>query len=105
MDDIERVIELMIADLQIPLKIQLGGQEEQFAREAAKLTNGYLNMYRDLFPGLTEKHYLAMSAFHFCYRYIELRDKNDTQPYISRLEKIKESLDACLDGEGTEGRD
>ena len=97
MDDKERVIELMIADLRLPLKIKLGGREEQFAREAAKMTNEYLNMYRSLFPDLTEKHYLAMSAFHFCYRCIELRDKNDTQPYIQRLENIKKSLDAYLE--------
>lgn len=96
MDDIEKRITLTIADLDYPFRIKLGGKEEELTREAVRLVNENLNMYRSAFPNQPKERYLAMIAFDFCFKCLEQGDKNDTQPYTDKLKALTEELEVYL---------
>lgn len=92
MDDI-RTIMLSIADLDYPFKVKLGGKQEEFTREAVKQINDKLNAYRSAYPNLPKERYLAMIAFDFCYRNLELGEMNDTVPFMERVKVLTEELE------------
>ena len=92
MDDM-RTIMLSIADLDYPLQVQLGGKQEEFTREAVKQINDKLNTYRSAFPNLPKERYLAMTAFDFCYRNLELGEMKDTVPFMERVKVLTEELE------------
>lgn len=93
MDDIQKVIRLAIADLEYPYRLVLGGKEEELTREAVRLVNEKVNLYRSCYPNLPKERYLAMVAFDFCYRWLDRKEEEDTKPYADKLKALTEELE------------
>ena len=93
MDD-EIKINLNMADLHFPLTIKRDTEES--VRLAAKQVNMGLNAYRQRFKTLSKEHLLVMVAFHFAKENLELKERNDTEPYTDYMQKMMEVIDEHL---------
>ena len=88
---------LDIAGSTFPLKVKL--EEEEMIRKAAKQVNDWLNKYRDRYPSLPTEKLLAMVAYHFSLEKLELLERNDTKPYLTKIEKLTEMLEDYFENE------
>lgn len=88
----ERMINLVIAEMTFPIKIQSEREEEMY-RKAAKRINDKLNKYRVHFQEEGIEKLLAMVAFEFSYNALNLEDKNDTRPFKDKLKELTDELE------------
>ena len=65
-------------------------------RDAAKLIDKTLNKYREWKPELSSNQHWAMAALELAYAFISNKDKNDTQPYLRKLEELTRELDNVI---------
>lgn len=93
MDDMMK-INLLIDCQRYPLNIRR--EDELLYRDAAKLIDKTLNKYRNWRPELSAGQHWAMAALELAYAYISNKDKNDTQPYLNKLEELTEELDKYI---------
>ena len=91
MDDKMMKINLLIDCQRYPLNIRR--EDEQLYRDAAKLIDKTINKYRNWRPELSSNQHWAMAALELAYSFIANKDKNDTQPYLKKLEELTEELD------------
>ena len=93
MDD-RMKINLLIDCQKYPLNIRR--EDELLYRDAAKLIDKTLNKYREWKPDLSSNQHWAMAALELAYAYISNKDKNDTQPYLRKLEELTRELDNVI---------
>ena len=91
MDDKKMKIKLLIDCQHYPLNIRR--EDEQLYRDAAKLIDNALNYYRRLNPNLSSNNYWAMTALEFAFHFLSMKDKNDTHPYLEKIEELTKELD------------
>ena len=84
-------INLNIADSYYPLTIKR--DEEEIMRKAAKQVNTRLNAYREHYSELSSEKLLAMVAFQFSLEGLKQKDRNDTEPYISKIEELTKLME------------
>ena len=87
-------INLLIDCQKYPLNIRR--EDELLYRDAAKLIDKTLNKYREWKPELSSNQHWAMAALELAYAYISNKDKNDTQPYLRKLEELTKELDNVI---------
>lgn len=90
-------INLLIADKNYPITIER--EEEEIVRKAAKQVNIKLNAYRTHYPTLGARELISMVAYEFSYEALKLEQRNDTAPYMEKVEKLTEILDDHLKDE------
>ena len=93
MDD-RMKINLLIDCQKYPLNIRR--EDELLYRNAAKLIDKTLNKYREWKPELSSNQHWAMAALELAYAFISNKDKNDTQPYLRKLEELTRELDNVI---------
>ena len=93
MDD-RMKINLLIDCQKYPLNIRR--EDELLYRDAAKLIDKTLNKYREWKPDLSSNQHWAMAALELAYAFISNKDKNDTQPYLRKLEELTGELDKVI---------
>jgi cell division protein ZapA len=93
MDD-RMKINLLIDCQKYPLNIRR--EDELLYRDAAKLIDKTLNKYREWKPDLSSNQHWAMAALELAYAFISNKDKNDTQPYLRKLEELTKELDNVI---------
>ena len=93
MDD-RMKINLLIDCQKYPLNIRR--EDELLYRDAAKLIDKTLNKYREWKPDLSSNQHWAMAALELAYAFISNKDKNDTQPYLRKLEELTQELDNVI---------
>jgi cell division protein ZapA len=93
MDD-RMKINLLIDCQKYPLNIRR--EDELLYRDAAKLIDKTLNKYREWKPDLSSNQHWAMAALELAYAFISNKDKNDTQPYLRKLEELTRELDNVI---------
>ena len=93
MDD-RMKINLLIDCQKYPLNIRR--EDELLYRDAAKLIDKTLNKYREWKPDLISNQHWAMAALELAYAFISNKDKNDTQPYLRKLEELTRELDNVI---------
>jgi cell division protein ZapA len=93
MDD-RMKINLLIDCQKYPLNIRR--EDELLYRDAAKLIDKTLNKYREWKPDLSSNQHWAMAALELAYAFISIKDKNDTQPYLRKLEELTRELDNVI---------
>ena len=71
-------------------------EDELLYRDAAKLIDKTLNKYREWKPDLSSNQHWAMAALELAYAFISNKDKNDTQPYLRKLEELTKELDNVI---------
>ena len=84
-------INLQIADSNYPLTINR--EEEEMVREAAKQVNIRLNAYREYYKNLEPEKIIAMVAYQFSLENLQLKDRNDTEPYTAKIKELTEVLE------------
>ena len=87
-------ISLLIDCQKYPLNIRR--EDELLYRDAAKLIDKTLNKYREWKPELSSNQHWAMAALELAYAFISNKDKNDTQPYLRKLEELTRELDNVI---------
>ena len=94
----EFIIHLEIAGKQYPVKIRRGDERtEQRAREAAKrVQQMYLQRKAYFSKSLDDKDLLAMVAVQLAMDMIPLEEKNDTQPFVEKIQQWTERLEHYL---------
>ena len=93
MDD-RMKINLLIDCQKYPLNIRR--EDELLYRDAAKLIDKTLYKYREWKPELRSNQHWAMAALELAYAFISNKDKNDTQPYLRKLEELTRELDNVI---------
>lgn len=96
MDDMMK-INLLIDCQRYPLKIRR--EDEQLYRDAAKKIDEILNNYRKQWPELSPNQYWAMTALDLAYKLRSMEGRNDTKPYLEKLEELGKELDRYVSKE------
>ena len=91
MDDKMMKINLLIDNLRYPLNSPR--KEEERYRDAAKMINNTLNKYRSMWPELSANNHWAMAALEIAFNLTTNENRNDTKPYMEKLEELTKELD------------
>ncbi|MDR1556373.1 MAG: cell division protein ZapA [Tannerellaceae bacterium] len=95
MDDNKFRIRIEIAEKFYGLRICR--DEEKLARDAAKQIKKKLEEYRRRYPKDTDmKDWLAMVTFQLSMEYLQLEEKNDTAPFIEKIQQMTKLLEEYL---------
>ena len=68
-------------------------EEEEMVREAAKQVDIRLNAYREHYQNVTPEKIIAMVAYQFALENLQLKDRNDTEPYTTKIKELTEVLE------------
>lgn len=96
MDD-KMKINLLIDCQRYPMNIRR--EDEQLYRDAAKLIDKTLNKYRSWKPELNSGNHWAMTALELAFKLKSMEDRNDTKPYLEKLEELTSELDGYISKE------
>lgn len=66
-------------------------QEEKY-RKAAKILNEILLQYKKKYAENDSKDFLAMAAFQFVLRNLDLEERVDESPFIEKVKELNEML-------------
>ena len=91
MDDTMMKINLLIDGQRYPLKIRR--EDEYLYRDAAKMIDSTLNKYRSMWPDLSTNNHWAMAALEIAFNLTTNENRNDTKPYLEKLEELTKELD------------
>jgi cell division protein ZapA len=83
-------IRIKIDGREFPLKVQR--EEEEKFRKAAKIINDTLLQYRQKYSSNSSQDFLAMTAFQFVLKTIELEEVVDQTPLYEELKRLDEEL-------------
>jgi len=83
-------INIKIDGRNYPLKVDRD-QEGKY-RKAAKIINDIILQYRQKYLNSDSQDFLAMTAFQFVVKNIELEEKVDQSPMYDELKKLDEDL-------------
>ncbi|HCY43441.1 MAG TPA: cell division protein ZapA [Prolixibacteraceae bacterium] len=87
-------IKIKIDGREYPLKVDR--EEEEKYRKAAKIINDIILQYRQKYSSSNTQDFLAMTAFQFALKSIELEEKVDRSPLFDELKKLDEELSDYL---------
>jgi len=87
-------IKIKIDGREYPLKVAM--DEEEKYRKAAKTINDTLIQYRQKYSSNNTQDFLAMTAFQFALKNIELEKEVDRSPLFDELKKLDEELSDYL---------
>ena len=76
-------INLQMAGASYPLTINR--EDEEMVREAAKQVDIRLNAYREHYQNVSLERIIAMVAYQFALENLQLKDRNDTEPYTAKI--------------------
>ncbi len=96
MDDDKFLIHIEIAEKSYGIWIKR--DEEQTVREAAKVIRNKMLQYRQRYAksDVDIKDLLAMVALQLSINYLQLKDKNDTEPFTEKLDELTRKMEAYL---------
>jgi cell division protein ZapA len=73
-----------------PLRIER--EDEEKYRKAAKIINDILIQYKQKYVNQDSQDFLAMTAFQFVVKNIELEENANQSPFVDELKKLDEEL-------------
>jgi len=73
-----------------PLKIDR--EHEERYRKAAKILNEIILQYRQKYANNDSQDFLAMTAFQFVVKNLELEEKADVSPFIDEVKQLNDEL-------------
>ena len=85
-------INLQMAGATYPLTINR--EDEEIVREAAKQVNIRINAYREHYQNISSERIIAMVAYQFALETLQLKDRNDTEPYTAKIKELTEVLES-----------
>ena len=87
-------IHVLIDSVRYPMIIKR--TDEFLYREAARLLNERLNVYRESYQDIGAIKLWAMTAYEFAFEFVTYKAKNDTKPYRDKLKELGKELDEYL---------
>jgi len=87
-------IKLQIAGRFYPLMIDR--KDEEKVRKAARIINEKFGQYQQRYRDKDGQDFLAMAAFQFVLKLIELEDKTDETPLITAISEITAELEEFM---------
>ncbi len=87
-------IKLQIAGRYYPLIIDRN--EEEQLRKAARIINEKVAQYQQRYKDKDGQDFLAMAAFQFVLKLLELEEKNSETSLISAVEEISEEIEEFI---------
>jgi cell division protein ZapA len=87
-------INIRIDGRNYPLKVEK--EHEERYRKAAKIINDIVLQYRQKYVNSDSQDFIAMAAFQFVVRNLELEEKADQSPLFDGLKKLDEELSDYL---------
>lgn len=90
------VITLSIAGEKYPITARR--ETEEIYRKAANLINLTLAKYEQTYPKQGHEKYMVMSLLELAITVLQLRDRNDTEPYKDFMEQLVKELEEVLPG-------
>jgi cell division protein ZapA len=87
-------INIKIDGRSYPLKVEK--QNEEKYRKAAKIINDIVLQYRQRYKSNDSQDFMAMAAFQFVVKNLELEEKVDQSPVFDSLKKLDEELGEYL---------
>lgn len=87
-------IKLQIAGRFYPLIIDR--KDEEKVRKAARIINEKFGQYQQRYREKDGQDFLAMAAFQFVLKLIELEEKSNETPLITAIEEITEELEEFM---------
>ncbi len=84
-------INLQMAGASYPLTISR--EDEQMVREAAKQVNLRLNAYREHYQSVSAERIMAMVAYQFSLESLQQKQRNDTEPYATKIKELTKVLE------------
>ena len=83
-------IKIKIDGREYPLKV--ARDDEENYRKAAKIINDTIILYRQKYSSNNTQDFLAMTAFQFALKNLELEAEVDRSPLFDELKKLDEEL-------------
>jgi len=83
-------INIKIDGRNYPLKVDRENEEKY--RKAAKIINDIVLQYRQKYVNSDSQDFIAMAAFQFVLKTIDLEEKADQSPLFDELKKLDEDL-------------
>jgi cell division protein ZapA len=90
-------IRINIADRYYPLKIER--KDEEKIRNAARLINEKVLLYKQKYIDKDAQDFLAMAALQYVIRVLDLEEKNNNQQVLEEIREISTELDSILNKE------
>lgn len=87
-------IKIKIDGREYPLKVARDDEEKY--RKAAKIINDTLIQYRQKYSSSSTQDFLAMTAFQFALKNLELEEQVDRSPLFDELKKLDEEISDYL---------
>ena len=84
-------INLQMAGASYPLTINR--EDEEMVREAAKQVDIRLNAYREHYQNVSLERIIALVAYQSALENLQLKDRNDTEPYTAKIKELTEVLE------------
>ncbi len=72
--------------------ISINREEEERYRIAAKMLNETVNQYREQFNNSDTQDILAMAAFQFVLKYVDVEQKNDQESLLDAIEDVNDEI-------------
>lgn len=79
-----------------PLKIDRNEEEEARIRKAAKMINDIILEYKKKYVNQDSQDFLAMTAFQFVLKNLEMQDEADESPIVEEIRLLDEQLSDFL---------
>ena len=93
MDD-KMKIKLLIDS--VPYYMTISRKDEEIYRAAAKQLNNKLIKYRKNYQDIDSAKHLIMVAFELSFENLKEKGRNDTKPYIDRINVLDKLVDDCI---------
>jgi len=90
MDD-KMKIQLLVDNERYPLVINR--KDEYLWRDAAKQINNRLKEIRVKWPQKSSHEHWVMTAITLAYENISMKDRNDTAPYLEKLQELTREIE------------
>lgn len=68
-------------------------EDEEMVREAAKQINLNFSQKQDLYRNLPAEKVMTLVAYQFALETLQLKGRNDTEPYTSKIKELTEMLE------------
>lgn len=87
-------INLQMAGTSYPITIER--EEEEIVRKAAKQVDNRVIAYLKHYQEMPKERILAMVAYQFALENLQMKGRNDTEPYTTKIKELTEELEAYI---------
>ncbi len=73
--------------------VTINREDEEMVREAARQVNMRFNLIQERYQNVSPERVIAMAAYQFALENLQMKDRNDTEPYTTKIKELTEVLE------------